>query len=76
MTFDDLYLDDKLLLELKHLKFETPTAVQEATIPVILEGKDVLAGAATGTGKTAAFVLPVLPTHSTLPAVSQKKLKP
>ena len=60
MTFDDLMLDDKLLLALKHLKFETPTAIQEATIPVILEGKDVLAGAATGTGKTAAFVLPVL----------------
>ncbi len=60
MTFDDLFLDDRLLLELSHLKFETPTAVQEAAIPVILEGKDVLAGAATGTGKTAAFVLPVL----------------
>ena len=40
--------------------FQTPTAVQEAAIPVILEGKDVLAGAATGTGKTAAFVLPAL----------------
>ena len=41
MTFDDLFLDDRLLLELSHLKFETPTAVQEAAIPVILEGKDV-----------------------------------
>lgn len=60
MIFDDLMLDDRLLLELKHLKFETPTAIQEAAIPVILEGKDVLAGAATGTGKTAAFVLPTL----------------
>ncbi|MDH5358539.1 MAG: DEAD/DEAH box helicase [Gammaproteobacteria bacterium] len=60
MTFDDLFLDDQLLKALAKQDFKTPTAVQEATIPVILEGKDVLAGAATGTGKTAAFVLPVL----------------
>ncbi|MDF1589321.1 MAG: DEAD/DEAH box helicase [Gammaproteobacteria bacterium] len=60
MTFDDLFLDDTLLSALKKLHFETPTAVQEAAIPLILEGKDVLAGAATGTGKTAAFVLPAL----------------
>jgi ATP-dependent RNA helicase SrmB len=60
MTFDDLFLDDQLLHSLAKLDFTTPTAVQEAAIPVILEGKDVLAGAATGTGKTAAFVLPIL----------------
>jgi len=60
MTFDDLFLDDQLLHSLAKLDFKTPTAIQEAAIPVILEGKDVLAGAATGTGKTAAFVLPIL----------------
>jgi len=60
MTFDDLMLDDQLLDALQSIRFTTPTAVQEATIPFILEGKDVLAGAATGTGKTAAFVLPAL----------------
>jgi len=60
MTFDDLFLDDKLLSNLEKLGFKTPTAVQEEAIPFILEGKDVLAGAATGTGKTAAFVLPAL----------------
>lgn len=60
MTFDDLMLDDALLAALAKLKFETPTAIQEAAIPFILEGKDVLAGAATGTGKTAAFALPAL----------------
>lgn len=60
MTFDDLFLDDQLLQSLAKLDFKTPTAIQEAAIPVILEGKDVLAGAATGTGKTAAFVLPIL----------------
>ncbi|PHS70602.1 MAG: DEAD/DEAH box helicase [Methylophaga sp.] len=60
MIFDDFFLDEKLLQVLEKLDFQTPTAVQEAAIPFILEGKDVLAGAATGTGKTAAFVLPVL----------------
>lgn len=60
MTFDDLMLDDKLLQMLARLKFQTPTAIQQAAIPAILEGKDVLAGAATGTGKTAAFALPAL----------------
>ncbi len=60
MTFDDLMLDDKLLAALTSIRFTIPTEIQEATIPLILEGKDVLAGAATGTGKTAAFVLPAL----------------
>ncbi len=60
MKFDDLFLDDALLHALEVQKFKTPTAIQEAVIPVILEGRDVLAGAATGTGKTAAFVLPIL----------------
>jgi len=60
MTFDDLFLDDRLLSALAKQGFQTPTAIQEAAIPFILEGKDVLAGAATGTGKTAAFVLPAL----------------
>jgi len=60
MTFDDLFLDDALLNALNSLDFKTPTPVQAAAIPFILEGKDVLAGAATGTGKTAAFVLPAL----------------
>ena len=70
MTFVDLFLDDQLLKSLAKLDFKTPTAIQEAVIPVILERKDVLAGAATGTGKTAAFVLPILqqlidePNHS------------
>ncbi|MFT7235433.1 MAG: ATP-dependent RNA helicase SrmB [Methylophagaceae bacterium] len=60
MTFEDLFLDDQLLRSLAKLDFKTPTAIQQAAIPVILEGKDILAGAATGTGKTAAFVLPIL----------------
>jgi len=60
MTFDDLMLDERLLLATDKLGYQSPTAVQEAAIPEILAGKDVLACAATGTGKTAAFVLPIL----------------
>ena len=60
MTFDDFFFDNRLLQALEKLDYKTPTAIQEAAIPVILEGKDILAGAATGTGKTAAFVLPLL----------------
>jgi ATP-dependent RNA helicase SrmB len=60
MTFDDLMLDEALLLATNKLGYKSPTAVQESAIPEILAGKDVLACAATGTGKTAAFVLPIL----------------
>ena len=45
---------------LKSLGIEVPTSIQELTIPSILEGKDVIAKAQTGTGKTLAFVLPIL----------------
>ena len=60
MTFEDLHLDPELLAAIDHLGFKKPTPIQEAAIPVMLERQDVLAGAATGTGKTAAFVLPAL----------------
>ncbi len=60
MTFNDLMLDEPLLLATNKLGYQASTAVQDAAIPHILSGKDVLACAATGTGKTAAFVLPIL----------------
>ncbi len=60
MGFKKLKLDQKLLEAIEHLGLTIPTAVQEETIPLILEGKDVRASAQTGTGKTAAFVLPSL----------------
>ncbi|UOE44087.1 DEAD/DEAH box helicase [Agromyces larvae] len=59
-TFADLGLDDRVLKALKDVGYETPSAIQAATIPPLLEGHDVLGTAQTGTGKTAAFALPIL----------------
>jgi len=59
-TFTDLGLDPKILRLLEEIGFETPTPIQEQAIPALLEGRDVLASAQTGTGKTAAFMLPAL----------------
>ncbi len=59
-TFLALELDQRLLATLEGLGYEEPTPVQAAAIPPLLAGRDVLAQAATGTGKTAAFVLPLL----------------
>jgi len=60
MSFATLGLDPRILSAVTSQGYHTPTPIQQQTIPVILEGKDVLAGAQTGTGKTAAFTLPVL----------------
>ena len=58
--FGGLGLSDSLLTAIAGLGYEEPTAIQREAIPVILSGRDVLAQAATGTGKTAAFALPML----------------
>jgi ATP-dependent RNA helicase DeaD len=58
--FDALGLRPELLKALTQLGYEEPTPVQEAAIPPLIEGRDVLGQAATGTGKTAAFALPIL----------------
>jgi len=60
MTFNDLGLDKLLLKAIKEQGYEKPTPIQEKAIPVILKHKDILAGAQTGTGKTAGFTLPML----------------
>lgn len=60
MNFSDLELDEQLLSTLEQHQFYKPTPIQQAAIPELMAGKDVLAGATTGTGKTAAFVLPAL----------------
>ncbi|MBF6057643.1 MULTISPECIES: DEAD/DEAH box helicase [Thiomicrorhabdus] len=60
MTFEEFDLDPALLEAIHKQGFNKPTPIQQEAIPVLLERQDILAGAATGTGKTAAFVLPVL----------------
>ncbi|EKO3451304.1 ATP-dependent RNA helicase SrmB [Vibrio fluvialis] len=59
-TFADLELDPNLLEAIEEMGFERPTQVQAEAIPQALDGRDVLASAPTGTGKTAAFVIPAL----------------
>mgnify|MGYP000494914564 CR=1 FL=1 len=60
MTFEELDLDYDLLDALDYMGFVDATPIQEQAIPMILEGKDLIACAQTGTGKTAAFILPIL----------------
>ena len=55
MTFEDLRLNRPLLDAVRSAGYETPTPIQAEVIPLILDGKDVIACAQTGTGKTAAF---------------------
>jgi ATP-dependent RNA helicase DeaD len=59
-TFQELGMSAEILKALKENKFETPFPIQEAAIPLILKGLDVIGQAHTGTGKTAAFALPIL----------------
>ena len=60
MNFDELNLAPALMQAVRELGYETPTPIQAQAIPAVLAGKDLLAGAQTGTGKTAAFTLPML----------------
>ncbi|UDY23519.1 DEAD/DEAH box helicase [Nocardioides sp. Kera G14] len=60
ITFNDLGLSEGVLAGLRAVGYETPSPIQAATIPLLLEGRDVVGLAQTGTGKTAAFALPVL----------------
>lgn len=62
MKFSELGLNDALLKAIKRSGFEEATPIQEQTIPLALAGKDVIGQAQTGTGKTAAFGLPILQT--------------
>ncbi|GAA2984521.1 ATP-dependent RNA helicase DeaD [Microbacterium terrae] len=60
MTFADLGLGEAALKALRDVGYETPSAIQAATIPTLLAGRDVVGMAQTGTGKTAAFALPII----------------
>ncbi len=59
-TFADLGLSEEILAALRDVGYETPSPIQEQAIPVLLEGRDVIGQAQTGTGKTAAFGLPMI----------------
>ncbi len=60
MTFNDFNFDQSLIDGLQSMGYKLPTPIQQQAIPVIQDGKDLIACAQTGTGKTAAFVLPIL----------------
>ncbi|HEX9837980.1 MAG TPA: DEAD/DEAH box helicase [Anaerolineales bacterium] len=60
MNFEQFNLDSRLMQGIKYAGYETATPIQEAAIPAALRGRDIIGTAQTGTGKTAAFVLPIL----------------
>ena len=75
MTFESMDMPVVLKNGLSKLKLVQPTPIQEKSIPVALEGKDVLGSAQTGSGKTIAFLLPML-THLLKPENKDKKASP
>jgi len=60
MTFENLNIIQPILEAIKRENYETPTPIQEQAIPAVLEGRDIIGCAQTGTGKTAAFAIPIL----------------
>jgi len=74
MSFASLSLHSDLLAVLESLNYQTPTPIQLEAIPEVLAGHDVLAGAQTGTGKTAAFALPMIHRYLTQYAQNDKKV--
>ena len=67
MKFTELGIHDDLLDAISYMGFKEATPIQEQAIPVILDGNDLIACAQTGTGKTAAFLLPILDLIADLP---------
>ncbi len=72
MSFESLGLSTELLRAVAEQGYDQPTPIQRQAIPIILQGKDVMAGAQTGTGKTAGFTLPLLQRLSEKPAVKSR----
>ena len=60
MKYTDADIDARILRAVEEMGFETMTPIQEQAIPVLLEGRDVIGQAQTGTGKTAAFAIPIV----------------
>ena len=75
MPFSSLGLSETILANVAEQGYSEPTPIQEQAIPVILAGKDLLACAQTGSGKTASFVLPILEQLKDLPAVRAKRIQ-
>ena len=72
MNFEELNLAPAIVKAVREQGYETPTAIQAQAIPLVLEGHDLLGGAQTGTGKTAAFTLPMLHRLSLDPGAQNK----
>ena len=72
-TFSHLGIDSLLVKAVNELNYQQPTPIQQTAIPAILQGRDVVAGAETGSGKTAAFALPLLQRLSQQAQTSQAK---
>ncbi len=73
MLFENLGLSEELLSAVEKQGYTKPTPIQAQAIPVIFEGRDILAGAQTGTGKTAAFALPLLQILNDNPSLKKKR---
>jgi ATP-dependent RNA helicase RhlE len=76
LNFNTLGLTDSILRAISDVGYTTPTPIQIKAIPMVLSGGDLLAGAQTGTGKTAGFTLPILQLLSLKPAASVEKSRP
>jgi ATP-dependent RNA helicase RhlE len=74
MSFQEFGLHESLLRRLAEIGYETPTPIQREAIPLVMQGRDLLGSAQTGTGKTAAFMLPVLHRLLTEPAAGTQVL--
>ncbi|MFJ7750316.1 DEAD/DEAH box helicase [Arthrobacter sp. NPDC097144] len=74
VLFTDLGLDSRVLQALVDVGYEKPSPIQAATIPLLLEGRDVVGLAQTGTGKTAAFAVPALSLMAALPATKDTQI--
>lgn len=75
MSFKSLGLSDALLKAISKKGYETPSAIQQKAIPLILERKDVLASAQTGSGKTAGFALPMLQILNSEPSLRKRPIR-
>ena len=74
MTFEEIGIIEPILKSLRELGYQNPTPIQEQSIPILLEGKDLLGCAQTGTGKTAAFAIPIIQ-HLSLNRKQERKRK-